>query len=150
MQREFGPIANTKSIALAAKAARAELKASVLAREYVERNTHGRSKALKPKATTALSDAAPDYFATTTQWSFPAKAMVRLAALVHGNRHGWRPPLRNCALQRTCFEFRRRGGRHRLYPNQHAQWPERAGARAVDTNIELASVKAVLSALNRS
>ena len=148
MQREFGPIANEEVDRLGREVSGAELKAHVLARIHRARPRRGSSRDSRPRAATAWSAAARGCSATASRSSSPAKATAR-----------W-PRWSTASAPRACRASRSRNySEHALSSGEeaaaiayiqikHADGRTRWGA-GVDTNIELASVRAVLSALNR-
>ena len=129
MQREFGPIANDEVDRLGREVSGAELK-NMFWREYVERNSPGSFRVLRPRAGTARSAAAPACCATAGRSSYTGEGNGPLAALVHGFSDRRRAPIRNRLLQRARLERRRRSRRHRLHPGQASRTAAPAGARA--------------------
>jgi 2-isopropylmalate synthase len=149
MQREFGPIANNAVDKLGREVSGTELKA-MFWQEYVERDLPWKLGAFETSSKNGVVNCNASLFYETerAQRSLTGNGNGPLAALVHG-----------FGIMGVHFEIANYS-EHALSSGEEAaaisyiqiktadgksQW----GA-GVDTNIELASVRAVLSALNRS
>ena len=148
MQREFGPIANNEVDRLGREVSGAELKA-MFWREYIERTapwslqgfeTESRNGAVRCKAQ-LLRDGKPT--------EFSGEGNGPLAALVHGFNTVGVPRFEIIQYSEHALSAGEEAAAiaYIQIKDSKGRMPWGAG---VDTNIELASVKAVLSALNRS
>jgi 2-isopropylmalate synthase len=174
MQREFGPIANNEVDKLGREVSGAELKA-MFWREYIERNspwdlhsfeTVSRSLAANQKVT--AFDASTDKrvveektklthevrCCATLLYNGEKKEIVGegngpLAALVHGLVQSGVPRFEIAGYSEHALSSGEEASAIAYIQIKHGDGKTRWGA-GVDTNIELASVRAVLSALNRS
>jgi 2-isopropylmalate synthase len=152
MQREFGPIANDAVDGLGREVSGTELKA-MFWKEYVERTLPRRIKSFSTYSQNGQVTCQGTLYYNEVQTGIRGSGNGPLAALVHG--------LCNCGLPAAVipqFEIANYS-EHSLGAGEEAaaiayiqiktvDGRSRWGA-GVDTNIELASVKAVLSALNR-
>jgi 2-isopropylmalate synthase len=148
MQREFGPVANNEVDRIGREVSAAELK-DMFWREYIERGgrwqlqgfeTESRDGAVRCHAR-LLRDGKPVEFAG--QGNGP------LAALVHAFATAGVPRFEIAHYSEHALGEGEEASAIAYIQIKHADGRSRWGA-GVDTNIELASVKAVLSALNRS
>jgi 2-isopropylmalate synthase len=148
MQREFGPIANDEVDRLGREVSGAELKA-MFWREYVERDfpwqlegfeTESRNGVVKCRAR-LLRDGEPV--------EFSGEGNGPLAALVHGFSTVGVPRFEIANYSEHALSSGETASAISYIQIKRADGKSRWGA-GVDTNIELASVRAVLSALNRS
>jgi 2-isopropylmalate synthase len=148
MQREFGPIANDEVDQLGREVSGAELKA-MFWREYIERDfpwqlegfeTESRNGVVKCKAR-LLRDGKPVEFA--------GEGNGPLAALVQGFGSAGVPRFEITNYSEHALSSGEQASAIAYIQIKRADGKTRWGA-GVDTNIELASVRAVLSALNRS
>jgi 2-isopropylmalate synthase len=148
MQREFGPIANDEVDRLGREVSGAELKA-MFWREYVERDfpwqlegfeTESRNGVVKCRAR-LLRDGQPV--------EFSGEGNGPLAALVHGFGTIGVPRFEIANYSEHALSSGEEASAIAYIQIKLASGKTRWGA-GVDTNIELASVRAVLSALNRS
>jgi 2-isopropylmalate synthase len=148
MQREFGPIANDEVDRLGREVSGAELKA-MFWREYIERDfpwqlegfeTESRNGVVKCKAR-LLRDGQPVEFA--------GEGNGPLAALVSGFTGAGVPKFEIANYSEHALSAGETASAISYIQIKHANGKTRWGA-GVDTNIELASIRAVLSALNRS
>jgi 2-isopropylmalate synthase len=148
MQREFGPIANEIVDRLGREVTATELK-GMFWREYVERNLPWRIDDFETESKNGVVNCNATLFKQNQQWPQPLIGTGNgpLAALVHA-----------FGTQQIRFEIANYS-EHALSSGEGAaaisyiqiktaDGKTRWGA-GVDTNIELASVRAVLSALNR-
>ncbi|HEY3862645.1 MAG TPA: 2-isopropylmalate synthase [Verrucomicrobiae bacterium] len=148
MQREFGPIANEEVDRLGREVSGAELK-SMFWREYIDRSTPWQLQGFKTESHDGLVKCRARLLRDGKPVELAGEGNGPLAALVHGfskageprfeiadySEHALSSGEEACAI--AYIQVKRADGR--------AFW----GA-GVDTNIELASVRAVLSALNRA
>jgi 2-isopropylmalate synthase len=148
MQREFGPIANDAVDKLGREVSGAELKA-MFWREYIERTfpwqlegfeTESRNGVVKCRAR-MLRDGKPV--------EFQGQGNGPLAALVHGFSTTDVPRFEIANYSEHALSSGEEASAIAYIQIKRADGKVRWGA-GVDTNIELASVRAVLSALNRS
>src|SRR5213593_3238116 len=148
MQREFGPIANDEVDRLGREVSGAELKA-MFWRENVERNfpwqlegfeTESRNGVVKCRAR-LLRDGKPV--------EFSGEGNGPLAALVHGFNTAGVPRFEIANYFEHALSAGEGASAISYIQLKHTDGKTRWGA-GVDTNIELAPVRAVLSALNRS
>jgi len=148
MQREFGPIANDEVDRLGREVRGAELKA-MFWREYIDRakpweltgfETESRNGTVRCKAR-LLRDGQPV--------EFSGEGNGPLAALVHGFSTAGVPRFEITHYSEHALSSGEEAAAIAYIQIKHNDGRSRWGA-GVDTNIELASVKAVLSALNRS
>jgi 2-isopropylmalate synthase len=156
MQREFGPIANDEVDKLGREVSGAELKA-MFWKEYVERNSPWNCKRFDHKKegaeTTCIADIG---FGDVYERGIEGTGNGPLSAFVHALRKYSLTPVPNFVVPKfEIADYRE----HALSSGEEAaaiayiqiktaDGKTRWGA-GVDTNIELASVRAVLSALNR-
>jgi 2-isopropylmalate synthase len=147
MQREFGPIANDAVDKLGREVSGAELK-QMFWREYIERNapwqlksfaTESKDGVVKCRATLSQNSQAVEIFG---QGNGP------LAALVHGLAVAGGPKFEITNYVEHALGSGEGATAIAYIQIKTADGKSRWGA-GVDTNIELASVRAVLSALNR-
>jgi 2-isopropylmalate synthase len=147
MQREFGPIANDAVDRLGREVSGAELKA-MFWREYVERvfpwqlegfETESRNGSVKCRAR-LLRDGKPV--------EFNGEGNGPLAALVHGFSTIGVPRFEIANYSEHALSAGEEASAIAYIQIKSSDGKSRWGA-GVDTNIELASVRAVLSALNR-
>jgi 2-isopropylmalate synthase len=147
MQREFGPIANDAVDKLGREVSGAELK-QMFWREYVERNSPWQLKSFETESKNGIVKCRAKLSRDGKPVEFSGEGNGPLAALVHG--------FGTIAVRFEISNY----SEHALSSGEEAaaisyiqiktaDGKTRWGA-GVDTNIELASVKAVLSALNRS
>ncbi len=148
MQREFGPIANEEVDRLGREVSGAELKA-MFWREYVERalpwqlegfETDSRNGAVRCRAR-LLRDGKPVVLS--------GEGNGPLAALVHGFSQAGVPRFEIANYSEHALSAGEEATAIAYIQVKHTDGRIRWGA-GVDTSIELASIRAVLSALNRS
>ncbi len=148
MQREFGPIANDAVDKLGREVSGAELKA-MFWKEYVERNAPWRLGTFETLSKNGVvnCNASLFYGSEQVQRSLAGTGNGPLAALVHGfgsmNVH-----FEIANYSEHALSSGEAAAAISYIQIKTADGKSRWGA-GVDTNIELASVKAVLSALNR-
>jgi 2-isopropylmalate synthase len=147
LQREFGPIANDEVDRLGREVTAAELKA-MFWHEYIERNSPWQLKGFETQGRNGVVQCRARVLRDGKEVEFAGEGNGPLAALVHG--------FATAGL--TRFEIANYS-EHALGAGEEAAaiaYIQVRGANGrlrwgagVDTNIELASVRAVLSALNR-
>ena len=148
MQREFGPIANDAVDKLGREVSGAELKA-MFWKEYVERNSPWRLGIFETASKNGVVNCNASLFYGSEQTQRPLSGTGNgpLAALVHGfgsmNVH-----FEIANYSEHALSSGETAAAISYIQIKTADGKSRWGA-GVDTNIELASVKAVLSALNR-
>ena len=147
MQREFGPIANDAVDKLGREVSGAELKA-MFWKEYIERNSPWDYVAFKTESENGqVRCRAKLGRAGASAVEFSGEGNGPLAALVHGfGSIGVRFEISN--YSEHALSSGETASAIAYIQIKTADGQTRWGA-GVDTNIELASVKAVLSALNR-
>jgi 2-isopropylmalate synthase len=148
MQREFGPIANDEVDRLGREVSGAELKA-MFWREYVERNNPWTLKGFETESHNGTVRCRARLQRDDQQVEFSGEGNGPLAALVHGFGTVGVPRFEIAHYSEHALSSGEEAAAIAYIQIKHANGRTRWGA-AVDTNIELASVKAVLSALNRS
>ena len=147
MQREFGPLANDEVDRLGREVSAAELK-TMFWREYIERNP-GSFRTSRRKAAEEPFAAARNCSATASRWTSPAKATARSPRSSTASRKPVCRASRSRITASTRSAASEEASAISYIQIKHADGRTRWGA-GVDTNIELASIRAVLSALNRS
>jgi 2-isopropylmalate synthase len=148
MQREFGPIANDEVDRLGREVSGAELKA-MFWREYVERNSPWALKGFETESHNGTVRCRARLSRDEQPVEFSGEGNGPLAALVHGFGTVGVPRFEIAHYSEHALSSGEEAAAIAYIQIKHANGRSRWGA-AVDTNIELASVKAVLSALNRS
>jgi 2-isopropylmalate synthase len=146
MQREFGPIANDAVDKLGREVSGAELKA-MFWREYVERVSHWQLSGFETESKNGVVKCRAKLLRDGKPVVFSGEGNGPLAALVHGfGTIGVRFEITN--YSEHALSSGEAAAAISYIQIKTADGKSRWGA-GVDTNIELASVKAVLSALNR-
>ncbi len=147
MQREFGPIANDEVDRLGREVSATELK-QMFWREYIERSTPWKLGTFKTNSENGKVFCDATVSRGDSQMHLVGQGNGPLAALVHGfGTNGVRFEI--AAYAEHALSSGEEAAAISYIQIKHADGKTRWGA-GVDTNIELASVKAVLSALNRS
>ena len=147
MQREFGPIANDEVDRLGREVSASELK-QMFWREYIERTAPWRLGSFRTTSENGKVTCNATVFREQAPLQFVGQGNGPLAALVHGfSTNGIRFEIVGYAEH--ALSSGEEAAAISYIQIKHADGKTRWGA-GVDTNIELASVKAVLSALNRS
>jgi 2-isopropylmalate synthase len=149
MQREFGPIANDEVDKLAREVSGAELKA-MFWKEYIERDKPWRLGNFRTYSENGRVNCQGTLFYNEVQTGINGNGNGPLAALVHGicNLPGI-PRFEISNYSEHALSSGEEAAAIAYIQIKTADGKTKWGA-GVDTNIELASVKAVLSALNRS
>jgi 2-isopropylmalate synthase len=148
MQREFGPIANDAVDALGREVSGAELKA-MFWREYIERATPWSLGSFSTVSKNGRVTCMATLLKDGVKVSINGEGNGPLAALVHGFGQAGVPRFEIVNYSEHAMGAGEEASAIAYIQIKHADRQTRWGA-GVDTNIELASVRAVLSALNRS
>ncbi len=147
MQREFGPIANEEVDRLGREVSGAELKA-MFWREYIERTAPWNLRSFATESSNGTVRCRARLLREGEPVEFTGEGNGPLAALVHGFGNAGVPRFEIEQYSEHALSAGEEAAAIAYIqiklPNGRTRW----GA-GVDTNIELASVKAVLSALNR-
>jgi 2-isopropylmalate synthase len=148
MQREFGPIANEQVDRLGREVTGSELKA-MFWKEYVERTSPWQLKGFETESQNGMVRCKAALLRNEEMVEFSGNGNGPLAALVHGFSTIGVP-----RFEIADYSEHAMGAGEEAAAIAYIQIKREDGKRkwgaGVDTNIELASVKAVLSALNRS
>jgi 2-isopropylmalate synthase len=147
MQREFGPIANDAVDKLGREVSGAELK-QMFWREYVERNSPWQLSAFETESKNGIVKCRAKLLRDKKAVEFSGEGNGPLAALVHGLSQIGVPKFEISNYSEHALSSGETAAAISYIQIKTADGKSRWGA-GVDTNIELASVKAVLSALNR-
>jgi len=147
LQREFGPIANNEVDRLGREVSGSELKA-MFWREYIERSTPWQLRRFETEGRNGTVQCRAHLLRDGQPVEYTGQGNGPLAALVHALSTGGVP-----RFEIANYSEHALGSGEEASAIAYIQI-KGAGGRtvwgaAVDTNIELASVKAVLSALNR-
>jgi 2-isopropylmalate synthase len=147
MQREFGPIANDQVDKLGREVSGAELK-KMFWQEYVERATPWSLKRFETESKNGVVKCRAKLSCDGKPVEFKGEGNGPLAALVHGFSTAGVPRFEITAYSEHALSAGETAAAIAYIQIKTAEGKTRWGA-GVDTNIELASVRAVLSALNR-
>jgi 2-isopropylmalate synthase len=147
MQREFGPIANDAVDKLGREVSGAELKA-MFWKEYVERNSPWQLKSFETESKNGVVKCRAKLLRDGKAVEFKGEGNGPLAALVHGFTTAGMPRFEITNYSEHALSSGETAAAISYIQIKTADGKSRWGA-GVDTNIELASVRAVLSALNR-
>jgi 2-isopropylmalate synthase, yeast type len=148
MQREFGPIANDEVDRLGREVQAAELK-NMFWREYIERTSPWQLKTFRTESNNGQVTCTASLLREGNSVELSGRGNGPLAALVHGFTTIGLPRFEIAHYSEHALSAGEEAAAIAYIQIKHSDGRARWGA-AVDTNIELASVKAVLSALNRS
>jgi 2-isopropylmalate synthase len=148
MQREFGPIANDEVDRLGREVSAVELKA-MFWKEYVERNKPWQLKSFETGTKNDVVRCRVKLLRDGKPMELSGEGNGPLAALVHGFGKAGVPRFEIAAYSEHALSSGEEAVAIAYIQIKHADGKTHWGA-GVDTNIELASVRAVLSALNRS
>src|SRR5438093_2049609 len=148
MQREFGPIANNEVDRLGREVSAAELKA-MFWREYVERTAPWQLRGFETESRNGVVRCQARLLRDGQPAELSGEGNGPLAALVHGFSTAGVPRFEITDYSEHSLSSGEEAAAIAYIQVKHSDGRARWGA-GVDTNIELASVKAVLSALNRS
>ena len=149
MQREFGPIANDEVDRLGREVSATDLK-QMFWREYIERDSPwklGEFAAEETGSGTILCHGT--VYRDGAKTRFEGKGNGPIAGFVHGLQSAGAPKFEIAYYKEHALGAGEEASAIAYIQIKHADGKLRWGA-AVDTNIERASIKAVLSALNRS
>ncbi|HVU07240.1 MAG TPA: 2-isopropylmalate synthase [Verrucomicrobiae bacterium] len=147
MQREFGPIANDEVDKLGREVSGKELK-QMFWREYVERHSPWQLKSFETESKDGIVKCRAKLLRDGKAVDFSGEGNGPLAALVHGFSQVGVPKFEITSYSEHALSSGEGAAAIAYIQIKTADGKTRWGA-GVDTNIELASVKAVLSALNR-
>ncbi|HUZ06868.1 MAG TPA: 2-isopropylmalate synthase, partial [Candidatus Paceibacterota bacterium] len=147
MQREFGPIANDAVDKLGREVSGAELKA-MFWKEYIERCSPWQLEKFETESKNGVVKCRAKLLRDGNQVEFSGQGNGPLAALVHGFSQVGIPRFEITNYSEHALSSGETAAAIAYIQIKTADGKTRWGA-GVDTNIELASVKAVLSALNR-
>ncbi len=148
MQREFGPIANDAVDRLGREVRGAELK-EMFWREYIERSNPWQLRSFKTLGRNGTVRCSALLMRNGKVLKVQGEGNGPLAALVHGFSKAGLPRFEIVDYQEHALSSGEEAAAIAYIQIKGANGRTRWGA-GVDTNIELASVKAVLSALNRT
>ncbi|MEJ0089468.1 MAG: 2-isopropylmalate synthase [Limisphaerales bacterium] len=148
MQREFGPIANDAVDKLGREVLGAELKA-MFWKEYVERNSPWQLSAFETESKNGIVKCRAKLLRNDQPVEFSGEGNGPLAALVHGFSQVGVPKFEISNYSEHALSSGETAAAISYIQIKTTDGKSRWGA-GVDTNIELASVRAVLSALNRA
>jgi len=147
MQREFGPIANDAVDELGREVTGAELK-QMFWREYIKRTSPWQLKAFETESKNGVVKCHASLLRNKKPVGLSGNGNGPLAALVHGFSQAGVPRFEIADYSEHALSSGEEASAIAYIQIKTANGKSRWGA-GVDTNIELASVKAVLSALNR-
>ena len=147
MQREFGPIANDAVDKLGREVSGTELKA-MFWKEYVERLSPWSLKGFETESKNGVVKCRAKFLRDGKAVEFKGEGNGPLAALVHGFTTAGVPRFEITNYSEHALSSGETAAAIAYIQIKTADGKTRWGA-GVDTNIELASVRAVLSALNR-
>jgi 2-isopropylmalate synthase len=148
MQREFGPIANNEVDRLGREVSGTELK-SMFWREYIDRSTPWQLQGFKTESRNGLVECHARLLRDGKPVEFAGEGNGPLAALVHGFSKAGEPRFEIANYSEHALSSGEEASAIAYIQVKRADGRTFWGA-GVDTNIELASVRAVLSALNRA
>jgi len=147
MQREFGPIANDEVDKLGREVSGAELK-QMFWKEYIERNSPWQLKSFETESKNGIVKCRAKLLRVGKAVEFKGEGNGPLAALVHGFTTAGVPRFEISNYSEHALSSGEAAAAIAYIQIKTVDGKSRWGA-GVDTNIELASVRAVLSALNR-
>jgi 2-isopropylmalate synthase len=148
MQREFGPIANDEVDKLGREVTGAELK-QMFWKEYIKRDKPWQLKRFETESKNGVVRCRVKFLRDGKPVELAGEGNGPLAALVHGFSKAGVPRFEIANYSEHALGSGEEAAAIAYIQIKHADGRTRWGA-GVDTNIELASVRAVLSALNRS
>jgi 2-isopropylmalate synthase len=147
MQREFGPIANDEVDRLGREVSGTELKA-MFWREYIERTTPWQLQGFETESRDGTVRCRAKLLRDGKAVEISGEGNGPLAALVHGFTKAGVPRFEIANYSEHALSAGEEASAIAYIQIKHGDNKTRWGA-GVDTNIELASIRAVLSALNR-
>jgi 2-isopropylmalate synthase len=148
MQREFGPIANEEVDRLGREVSGAELK-GMFWREYIERTAPWQLQGFETESRNGMVRCRARLLHDSKPVEIAGEGNGPLAALVHGFSTTGVPRFEIVNYSEHALSAGEEAAAIAYIQIRYADGRTRWGA-GVDTNIELASVRAVLSAVNRS
>jgi 2-isopropylmalate synthase len=148
LQREFGPIANDEVDRLGREVSGSELK-DMFWREYIERTSPWQLKSFETQSSNGTVRCKAQLSRDGEPLEFSGQGNGPLAALVHGFGKAGVTRFEIANYSEHALSAGEEAAAISYIQLKHGDGRVRWGA-GVDTNIELASVRAVLSALNRS
>ncbi len=148
MQREFGPIANDEVDRLGREVSATELKA-MFWREYIERNSPWQIQNFETESRDGKVRCRAKLLREEIVVEISGEGNGPLAAFVHAFTRAGVPRFEITNYSEHALSASEEAAAISYIQIKHVEGKTRWGA-GVDTNIELASIKAVLSALNRS
>jgi len=148
LQREFGPIANDEVDKLGREVSGSELKA-MFWREYIERTAPWDLRGFETTSSNGTVRCRTRLMRDGKPVEFSGEGNGPLAAMVHGFEKAGVPRFEISYYSEHALSASEEAAAIAYIQIKHTDGRMRWGA-AVDTNIELASVRAVISALNRS
>jgi 2-isopropylmalate synthase len=148
LQREFGPIANEEVDRLAREVSGAELK-GMFWREYIERTAPWQLEGFETESRNGMVRCRARMLRDGKPVEISGEGNGPLAALVHAFSTAGVPRFEIVSYSEHALSAGEEAAAIAYIQIKHSNGRTRWGA-GVDTNIELASVRAVLSALNRS
>ena len=148
LQREFGPIANDEVDKLGREVSGSELKA-MFWREYIERTAPWDLRGFETTSSNGTVRCRTRLMRDGKAVEFSGEGNGPLAAMVHGFEKAGVPRFEISYYSEHALSASEEAAAIAYIQIKHSDGRMRWGA-GVDTNIELASVRAVLSALNRS
>jgi 2-isopropylmalate synthase len=148
LQREFGPIANDEVDRLGREVSAAELK-TMFWREYVERTSPWELQNFETESKGGVVKCRAKVLRDGTPLEISGEGNGPLAALVHAFTKAGMPRFEICNYSEHALSSGEEAAAIAYIQIKRPDGKPRWGV-GVDTNIELASVKAVLNALNRS
>jgi 2-isopropylmalate synthase len=148
MQREFGPIANDEVDRLGREVSGSELKA-MFWKEYIEKNEPWCLHRFETQSSNGTVRCRTHLTRNGKPVEFAGEGNGPLAALVHGFGTAGVPRFEITHYSEHALSASEEAAAIAYIQVRHTDGRTRWGA-GVDTNIELASVRAVISALNRS
>jgi 2-isopropylmalate synthase len=148
LQREFGPIANDEVDRLGREVSGSELK-DMFWREYIERTSPWQLKSFETQSSNGTVRCKAQLSRDGEPVEFSGQGNGPLAALVHGFGKAGVTRFEIANYSEHALSAGEEAAAISYIQLKHGDGRVRWGA-GVDTNIELASVRAVLSALNRS
>jgi 2-isopropylmalate synthase len=147
MQREFGPIANDEVDKLGREVTAAELK-SMFWREYIERTQPWQLQSFETENRSGKVRCMAKMLRSGTPLEFEGEGNGPLAALVHGFGKAGEPKFEILQYNEHSLGQGEEAAAIAYIQIKDASGHSKWGA-GVDTNFELASIRAILSALNR-
>ncbi len=148
MQREFGPLANDEVDRIGREVSAAELK-TMFWREYIERTQPWQLQEFETESRAGTVRCQAKLLRDGKLVEFSGEGNGPLAALVHGFGKAGVPRFEIANYSEHALGAGEEASAIAYIQIKHPDGRSRWGA-GVDTNIEFASIRAVLSALNRS